>query len=143
MPLELLARIPPIVQALIEAGSGPILTPCSLRCRLTMAADRARLHANLAPAVLDGDVAPRLRDHDQQPVRHRLPGQAGAGGPEGQRDPVLPAETEQGADLVHRVGPHDGSRHESVDAGVAGVSDAVDVPREHPIGFEDAGQLPR
>jgi hypothetical protein len=35
MPEALLAAMPPILQALIEAGSGPIFLPCGASRRLT------------------------------------------------------------------------------------------------------------
>ena len=38
MPEELLARTPPIMQALIDAGSGPIFAPWGARARFTAAA---------------------------------------------------------------------------------------------------------
>ena len=37
MPLALLAAMPPIIAASIEAGSGPILRPCAARARLAAA----------------------------------------------------------------------------------------------------------
>jgi hypothetical protein len=118
MPLELFDRMPP---------SG--------------AADDARLHANLASAVEQLDVAPVAGDDGQDAVRHRLAGEAGARGPEGERDPQAAAEPEELPHLRRRGRVDDRPRDEAVDAGVVGVGDPVDRARQHPFYGQDARQL--
>ena len=126
MPLALLARMPPIMQASIDAGSGPMRRPWTARTSFTRLPTTPGSTRTRAPSTSTRDTLPVARQLDQQPVAHRLPRQAGAGGAEGQRQAVAAREGEEARHLGRRHRLHDGARQQAVDAGVVGVGDAVD-----------------
>ena len=141
MPLELLARIPPIMQAPIEAGSGPILTPNFCRCRLTWPPTIPGWTRTRLPSSSTRRLAPVARDDGEDAVGHGLTRQAGPRGAKGQRDPQRAAEPEQILDLADRGRQHDGLRDDAVDAGVVGKGDAIDPPGQHPPRVDDPAQV--
>ena len=66
MPLELFDRMPPIMQASIEAGSGPILAAERLQDEVDEPADHAGLDAHAQAVVERLDLAQVVRDVHQE-----------------------------------------------------------------------------
>ena len=128
--------MPPIMQVLIDAGSGPILAPCLSEVAVDDAADDAGLDAHPATVVEHLDILPETRDVHEDAVGDRLSREAAARGAKDERDPLRVAEPEQTADLLDGSRTHHGPWHETVDACVVGVCETIDGAGQDPPGFD-------
>jgi hypothetical protein len=117
MPLALLATMPPILQALIEAGSGPILRPKG-QPGVGLGADHAGLQADLLALAANLAAVPVIAEHDQHRVADGLARQAGAGGAEGDRHPLALGQLEQADHFVFGLDAHHQLGDQPVEAGV-------------------------
>ena len=99
MPLALLAAMPPIIAASIEAGSGPILRPSGASLRLAAAPITPGCRVIDAPSAATSMPAPAVAEHDEDRVADRLAREAGAGGAEGHRRAAAGRSSEHAAKL--------------------------------------------
>jgi hypothetical protein len=107
---------------------------------IDVGADHARLNAHLVAVLFHSDLPPIPTHLDQDPVADRLARQTGAGATEGERDARLMAHAEQSLDLLDRPWLHHRPRDQPVEAGVGGVGNQVDRPREDPLRFNDLSE---
>ena len=80
MPEELLAAMPPILQASMEAGSGPILRPKNASRRLASPPIMAARDPHHGGGGIEGEMAKAFAETDQHRIRDRLSRQGGASG---------------------------------------------------------------
>ena len=102
-PPELVATLPPMVQAPWLDGSGAKCQPCGLRWLRQPEVDDAGLDDGVAIAVVDFEDAlhPRQRDHDAAADRQTTARQAGAGAARQEGHVELVADAD---DLHHLLG---------------------------------------
>ena len=98
-------------------------------------------HPGEGAALLDADSAEVPADVDQDAVPLCLSVEAGAGRPQGDRDALAAGVAEQGGDLAGVAGADDGLREEAVGAGIGGVADEVERPRQDPVLAEQPAQV--
>ena len=108
-----------------------------LQGRIRPGQDRARLAAQRPTAVLDGAPDPVAHHLDEDPVALGLPGQAGAGGAERDRDRVGVPVGQDWLDVVDVAGQDDDLREHPVRAGVGGEPDEVEPAAEHEAGVAE------
>ena len=101
----------------------------------------ARPDAHPLPAVEHLDAAEVPADVDQDGVGDRLPRQARARGPEGQRRAGAVAGGHHRGDLGLVGGAHDQVGHEQVVGGVVGQRMAVEHPARDAVRPQDPGEL--
>ena len=106
-----------------------------------VAADDPRLRPDAAALVQHPGAVPVGRQLHQQVVAHRLAGEGGAGGAEGQVAARATAEVEEVPDLAQVPRAHDGLGDEAVDRGIAGAAQAVDRAVEDAAGGDDAAEV--
>ena len=141
MPEELFAAMPPILQASIEAGSGPILRPKNASRRLASPPIIAGPSRTTAEAGSKAKLAKAFAETDQHRIRDRLPRQGGAGGAKGHRRALIAAEGENGGDFILVFHRHDDARRQPVETGVGSVSEQAQGIGDDPLRRQDGGEV--
>ncbi len=138
MPEELFARMPPIIAASIDAGSGPMPAPVARQQPVQVAAHDAGLAPDPLAVVEHARLPEEGSELDEHVVAHGLAVERRAGGAEGEVTVLLARPAEELADLGDAARTHDRLRDQPVDRGVGRAAQAVDRPRQHAFGREDA-----
>ena len=133
IPPALLASMPPIVAALMLAGSGPMRRPYAFNTSLMRPSVVPTLQRIRAPVLLDFPAAPVLPHIDQDVVALRLAIQACATSPEGRVATFASAVSKNCRHVIDVFGLHDHFRDISVRAGVRCVAHQVTDAMPHKI----------
>ena len=109
--------MPPILQALIDAGSGPI----------DFATDHAATDTDLAGVGADFAGGKALADEGQHAVADRLAGKAGSRCPEGDGGIVVPCCGQHRFEVIFRFDDGDDLRDQAVETGIGTVGETAQV----------------
>ena len=90
------------------------------RCQpgIGLRADHPRLQADLCALATDLATVPVIPKHDQHRIADGLPGQAGAGGAEGHRNPVALRQFEQRHHFIFGLDANHQLRNQAIEAGI-------------------------
>ena len=100
--------------------------------------DGRRPERHPVAALGDVDLAPTIAEHAQQPVGHRLAGQRGAGGAEGDVEVLGLGGGEHGGNLVLALDDDDNRRHQPEETGIARIGEGVERVGFDPLLRNDA-----
>ena len=132
--------MPPILAAPIEAGSGPIFRAERCEAAIDLAADDAGAGFHPAGVGIDFAGGEAFADQGQHAIGDGLPGQAGAGGAEGDRGFVRPGCGQHRFEVVFRFDDGDDFRDQAVEAGVGAVGQAAQFVGDDLVGWQRPAQ---